>query len=399
MAGLPGNHSDSGFDIPRALYDKARDHQDQLTDAERQRFLSRGDVVAKALGSPDSLTTEEIHQACGWPSPDVVRANIQHASGGSLSTPAELFAKVKGALENGQFDTAVTGEEACLIAHNFRAGEDWGREWQTESHSIPGYGHALTLLTRRLGSDITIFKACGSRSFEVRRLPGSGPPPSPAASMAVEDRARRRRAACRLANDMASVQDQVQRGVISEQDFFARVRSIQADMLAIDTSDLATKYTPLPNDPFQLIPAGTPLPSLYDRFGSGPWPDSHRSVGAFDLFHQDTGFSGSDSANRAVQLWATLPEDQKDPYRIRAEAKRREAWAEYETRLTEYETRLARQDANPNAVSPLSAFQLFRNDQVAASNGGVGFGEVLARWEALTDEQRGLYERRAWADK
>ncbi|KAL2141761.1 hypothetical protein VTI28DRAFT_2017 [Corynascus sepedonium] len=61
MEDLPGNHNDSGFDIPRALYDKARDHQDQLTEAERQRFLSRGDVVAKALDSPDSLTTEEIH--------------------------------------------------------------------------------------------------------------------------------------------------------------------------------------------------------------------------------------------------------------------------------------------------------------------------------------------------
>ncbi|KAH6857102.1 hypothetical protein B0I37DRAFT_412971 [Chaetomium sp. MPI-CAGE-AT-0009] len=295
MADLPDNHSDSGFDIPGALYDKARDHQDQLTEAERQRFLSHGDVVAKALGSPDSLTTEEIHQACGWPSPDVVRANIQHASGGSLSTPAELFAKVKGALENGQFDTTVSDEEAYLIAHNFRAGEDWGREWQTESHSIPGYGHALTLLTRRLGSDITIFKACGY----------------------LEDRARQRRAARKLADDIASAED-------------------QADILAIDTSDLAAEYIPLPNDPFQLIPPATPLPSLYDRIGSGPWPDSHRSVGAFDLFHQDTGFSGSDSANRAVQFWATLPEDQKDPYRARAEAKRREAWAEYETRLTDY---------------------------------------------------------------
>jgi hypothetical protein len=27
--------------------------------------------VAKALGSPSSLTTEEFHQACGWPPPGV----------------------------------------------------------------------------------------------------------------------------------------------------------------------------------------------------------------------------------------------------------------------------------------------------------------------------------------
>jgi hypothetical protein len=57
--------------------------------------------VAKALGSPDSLATEEIHQACGWPPPDVVRANIQYVTGGRLSILAKLFVKVKDALENG----------------------------------------------------------------------------------------------------------------------------------------------------------------------------------------------------------------------------------------------------------------------------------------------------------
>jgi hypothetical protein len=73
-----------------------------------------------------------------------------------------------------------------------------------------------------------------------------------------------------------------------------------------------------------------------------------------------------------VPLWAVMPKNQKDTYRARAEAKRREAWADYEMRL-------ARKDANPNAVFFLSAFQLFRNEQVAGNGGGVGFGEVLAR--------------------
>ncbi|KAL2131402.1 hypothetical protein VTI74DRAFT_5158 [Chaetomium olivicolor] len=66
--------------IPPSLYDKARDHQDQLTKEERQLLLSRGDVLGKALAYPDSLTTDEIHEACAWPPPDVVRANIQRAT-------------------------------------------------------------------------------------------------------------------------------------------------------------------------------------------------------------------------------------------------------------------------------------------------------------------------------
>jgi hypothetical protein len=84
--------------IPPRLFNKAQDHQDQLTEAERQRLLSCGHVVGKALAYPDSLTTDEIHEACGWPTPDVVRANIQRATSGRLRTPAELCTKAKDAL-------------------------------------------------------------------------------------------------------------------------------------------------------------------------------------------------------------------------------------------------------------------------------------------------------------
>jgi hypothetical protein len=49
-------------------------------------------------------------------------------------------------------------------------------------------------------------------------------------------------------------------------------------------------------------------------------------------------------------------------------------------------------------VLPLSGFEVFRNDLVAG-DAGLGFGEVLARWEALTDKQRSPYEIRAWEAK
>lgn len=59
--------------------------------AERQLLLSRGNVLGKVLAYPSLLTTDEIHEACGWPLPDVVRANIQSATSGSLSTPASCM--------------------------------------------------------------------------------------------------------------------------------------------------------------------------------------------------------------------------------------------------------------------------------------------------------------------
>jgi hypothetical protein len=378
--------------IPIVLYDKAVVHQDQLTEPERQWFLNRGDVVAKALGSP-SLTAEEIHQACGWPPPDVVRANIQHATGGRLSTPAELFAKVKDARENGQFDIAVSDEEACLIVHSFYAREKWLGGRCSESHGLPGYGYAYTLLTRRLGQDIASFEACGYRAFKVQGLPKySSQQTSATTSMTAQDESRLQRIASGLSNAINSAEEQARQGAITDQEFLAIIRIIQADKSALNPSGLliSRHYRPLPNTPFQLIPPGVPHPSVTDYGGSSPWPASSRSVGAFYLFHEDTGFSGPDSACRAVPLWAMLLENQRDAYRARAEAKRREAWADYETRL-------ARKDANPNPAFPPSAFELFRNEQVAGiDGGGVGFGEVVARWEALTPAQRGLYDQQVW---
>lgn len=80
-----------------------------------------------------------------------------------------------------------------------------------ESHSTPGFGHALTLLSRRLGLDIAVFKACGYPSFEVGP-PGSGPPqPSATTSAVPQDRRNQERAACEFLDAMASTQEQFRR--------------------------------------------------------------------------------------------------------------------------------------------------------------------------------------------
>lgn len=100
--------------------------------------------------------------------------------------------------------------------------------------------------------------------------------------------------------------------------------------------------------------------------------------------------------NRAVPLWAALPEDERNAYRARAEAKRREAWAEYGKRVA-----AQKESDNPdtNGAFSLAAFGLFCEEQVAGdSSKGVQpgrFTEVLAGWEALTDEQGRVYGRPA----
>ena len=120
--------------------------------------------------------------------------------------------------------------------------------------------------------------------------------------------------------------------------------------------------------------------------------------------------------------WGILPEDQKDVYRARAEARRRESWARYEQGIARKDAGLPpqepREPGQPTPEPPahivefserakvaypkpkpmhveLFAFEMFR-DELVAGEGALGFGEVLARWEALADRQRSLYEVRAY---
>lgn len=81
------------YTLPQKLYSKALNQQNQLTDAERQLLLSRGDLIGKTLAQPTSLTESERYKVMDRPPPDVVRARIELASNGELSTVAELVAK------------------------------------------------------------------------------------------------------------------------------------------------------------------------------------------------------------------------------------------------------------------------------------------------------------------
>lgn len=167
--------------IPLTLYIKAKDHQDQLTQEERHLLLSRGDIVGKALAHPDSLTADEMHQVALFPPPNVVRANIQRVTGGKLSTSNELFAKARDAMDRGEFETTLSHDEILLLKRSFYATDEMafsGERFEALSASAggdaPGAGEAGSLIRRRLGMDLAVWKAVALHRF-----------PSPSLSPAV----------------------------------------------------------------------------------------------------------------------------------------------------------------------------------------------------------------------
>ncbi|KAE9566888.1 hypothetical protein CGCF415_v008856 [Colletotrichum fructicola] len=173
-----------GDAIPKSLYIKAKNQQDRLTNEERQLLLSRGDVVGKALARPDSLTTEEMHQALLWPPPDLVLANIQRATGGQLSTPIELYAKGKDALDRGQFNTMLNDNEIALLARRFHARDDptFSEVGMSRALARPGVAQAAEMLSSMLGLDFAVFHAALMRQvgqmYPMRQMASTFPGPS-----------------------------------------------------------------------------------------------------------------------------------------------------------------------------------------------------------------------------
>ncbi len=99
--------------IPLELYKKAKDHQDQLTQEERALFLSRGDLIGKALAQPSSLTVEERNTILERQPLDKERANIELITNGRMGTIAELVSKTLTDV------TSLSKNELELVSHNF----------------------------------------------------------------------------------------------------------------------------------------------------------------------------------------------------------------------------------------------------------------------------------------
>ncbi|WYZ42186.1 hypothetical protein EsH8_V_001081 [Colletotrichum jinshuiense] len=443
-------HQRSAHDtIPQALYDKAENHQDQLTEEERRLLLSRGDVVGKALANPDSLTADEMHQVLLWPPPDVVRANIQRATGGRLSTPSELYAKAKDAMDRGQLETMLNENEITLLARSFHAIDDgnFSAGPRMGAFGAPGTGQAMALLSNRLGLDLAVFRAAALR--QVRQMqqmqqmapafPGPGPgfanvPSFPTPGLGFAPVAapqgqfgQGQQPINNIIGAMSSLHQQLELGNVTEEEAAARNREYLAALqTASSQSRLAypappmmapTGFSGFPSTlPFQPVPwpAAPPPPSRNDLYGSGPWPPAAKPRDPIGLFRDHSNLSGFN----VMPGWSALPEDQKEAYRARSEMLRREAWTAHETALAEGTSPFAlprreergqqqprpgnlaglqsggeRMPGVPGMPTIITGLKVFR-DELGA---GMEFQEVLRRWEALAEGQREAYAARAAA--
>lgn len=112
------------------------------------------------------------------PPPGVVRANIQRATAGRLSTPRELYDKAKDAMDRGQFETMLNDEEVALLARNFYAIDDpaFSPGARMAVLSAPGSGLAMGLLSSRQGLEATVFEAAAiCHTQRARQMPAAFP--------------------------------------------------------------------------------------------------------------------------------------------------------------------------------------------------------------------------------
>ncbi|KAG7119424.1 hypothetical protein HYQ44_005250 [Verticillium longisporum] len=322
----------------------------------QEQCSSRADTVnaavpeSLALAQPDSLTVQDVHDLFCWPLPDVARNNIQRATGGRLSTPIEVYAKAKEAIDGGNFETLTNAAQVQLLTNGFHEKIDGScpARYMAAFHS-PGYGHAVNLISRRLIPDlISVTQAAARRQF---------PPRASSQPVAIA--------------------------------------------------------TPISQADFQ----------------GGPWPPASAVElrSAMQIFMNDSNIRGYDAGLR----WSALPEAEKETYRTRSEAVRREAWAWYETAIAQDPDRF-----NPTRVAPhrvplevhvpqteggkqryqdvarerdfcrryekqvygmpkiITGLGLFCNER-SVGTGSQEFHEVLQIWRAMSEEQRDKYNEEA----
>ena len=308
-----------------ALYIKARDRQDQLTDEERHLLLGRGDFTGRVLGAFDSLTTAEVYEFLALPTPDVVRTNVQRVTGGVLSTVAELSAKVKDAVERGRFEELVSIEEVRLIMNKYHVGLGplAVQKALYARLGVPGNTEAFELVARRLGfRDPATNAALRARHEANPPPPLPPPPPRPA----------------------------------PDPEFLLHLARLKTDR---------------------------------DSGGTYMWPQIVQPRNPRNLFYEDTDFGGYDLE---IQ-WNRLAEQEREVYRARSAEIRRESWAKFETFLAGRARGVPTPEVQLQPSFPpdcITAFELFRD----SLGSGLGFWDVLQRWEGLSESTRRAYGKK-----
>ena len=270
--------------IPEDLYDKAEDHQDQLTEEERQLLLSRGDVIGKALADFTSLADDEIHEILLWPPPDVARINVQRATGGKLNTPVELYAKAQDALDRGEFETAVNDEETALLARFFSGPDDTAFYLMTKLQTLksPAHRPAYNLLCNLMGLHysvrLTAEKRMARRS-EALALQRLSPAARTETPKETAERARREYLEANPGRHQEHPTAETAQEAAQNQ-----LQEYQRQLNAVEAAHKAVLFATrmragmLRDDTWM----GTYQPvSKADLDGSGPWPESAQPRGSF----------------------------------------------------------------------------------------------------------------------
>ncbi|CAK7201825.1 hypothetical protein SEUCBS139899_004540 [Sporothrix eucalyptigena] len=180
------------FSIPQSVYDAAAADPEKLSAEDRALILSRGDLEARALVDPHSLTRAERHQILGWPAPEVVEKRIRaatKATGNELSTPKELFAKAER-----EGVATLTPDELQLIADQFHlrvsdklllfsnedSGDRPGDPWML-CPPVPGRGQAMNVVWKLEGLDRKTLVAAmfDNMQAEHNKRKRSSQPPAP----------------------------------------------------------------------------------------------------------------------------------------------------------------------------------------------------------------------------
>ncbi|KAI9162794.1 hypothetical protein HJFPF1_04386 [Paramyrothecium foliicola] len=303
------------YDIPKALYQKAQDHQDQLSHDERQLLLNRGDVIGKALAQPDALTEDETYQVLLWPAPGVVHANIQAARGGTPGSPFELHARGKAALTRAQPLLGSLGnEEILLLARYFytEATHDFGALLHTLS--LPGAKEAQELLHDRLGLDHAVAQAAMNHhvtqiSQSLTPMPRGYAPPRSSLGLSTRPEPQK------VLHAILTLHEQRQNGSITAEEADSHSKECLEALRIISF----TRHTPETwKNNWPQLPV---IETNEDRQGAGSWPrGTERSP--LDLFKNEKGLSDLWISTG----WFVLSEEQRQTYRDWCEALRREAW-------------------------------------------------------------------------
>lgn len=267
----------AGDAIPQSLYVKAELRQDDLTEDERALLLSRGDVVGKALARPGELTAEEAHDVLNWPAPDVVREAIRRATGGAVSSPTELYARGKSALERGEpIEATLSAEEIGLLARGFRDADAGGipaRPAMMAALGGPGAGEAMALVASRMGLEVAVFRAAAVyETVKVGRRLGLVAPGSSAGPMAAPAPAGGQHAD--VIGAMLALAREHELGNVTDEEVAVRNTELVAALRAASPRSSLLNGAPGYAGPH--VPQPAPLFAQTDISGSAPRPPGAR---------------------------------------------------------------------------------------------------------------------------